>query len=118
MSVLVLKDDNMPSEQTNHGMAVTMLASDIMWGATVYRDKKAIGSIARLFLNQKTGAVERVEISQRLGKPALFVRWNDLLFDVDPLRIYLMAGPIEASNVPKQSFLQRFYRIPGFWGMG
>jgi hypothetical protein len=109
MCVLVL--DRMPSSEPAHSLALATLASDIMWGANVYRGKKAIGSIARLFLDQKTGAVERVEITRRLGKPPLFVRWNELLFDIDPLRIYLLTEPSDSTEVPKQTFLQRL----GFW---
>jgi hypothetical protein len=107
MSVLVLGDDDTPSAEPTHSRALTMLASDIMWGATVYRDKKAIGSIARVFLNQNTGAVERIEITRRLGKSSLFVRWNELNFDVDPMRIYLSTDACVHIDVPGQTFLQR-----------
>ncbi len=118
MSALVLNDDKEPAQPPNHSVAVTLLASDVMWGVKVYRGRKTVGSIARLFLNQQTGAVERIEISQRLGKPALFVRWSDLRFDVDPLRVQLVDDLVELPSGSKPSLLERLYRAPGFWGMG
>jgi hypothetical protein len=118
MSVLVLNDDDVPSAQPSHSMAVTMLASDIIWGAAVYCDGKVIGSIARLYLNQTTGAIERVEITQRLGRPALFVRWSELLFDIGPLRVRLIAAPVDRSDGVQQTLLQRLSRFAGFRRIG
>jgi hypothetical protein len=116
MSALVLRTDDAASLNPSHGAVLTMLSSDMMWGAKVYLRDKAIGSIARLYVNEKSGAIERVEISRRIGKPQLFVRWEQLRFDLDPLRIHLLSE--QDAGAVRQSLLQRLFTLPSFWSPG
>lgn len=117
MSALFLKGDDDASTQPSHG-AVPMLDSDMMWGARVYASGKAVGSIARLYVNEKSGAIERVEISRRMGRPQLFVRWEQLRFDLDPPRIHLASEQVEDAGMVRQSFLQRLFTLPTLWISG
>ena len=91
-----------------------LFASDDIWGAIVYSHGKKIGSIARLYVNEKSGAIEQVEISRRIGRPQLFVRWEQLSFDLGPLKIHLISE-IEVVDRVQRSFLQRLFTPSTFW---
>ena len=88
-----------------------------MWGAKVYRGERPIGSITRLFINKETGAIDCFEIAQRIGRPPLFVRWEQLCFNLDPLRIN-MVGEADVTVVRKQSISRWLLQLPSFWGGG